>query len=100
MSSHEHTGENGMRHSPLLGAAAAVGLASNDGRSAHALRQVIGRLEVVDVKETQEVRTVLTQASGKASIVGIGEAPRGRDQGIQAIFQILSTLGEEGTGER
>jgi len=64
-----------MSRSPLLGAVAAVGLASNGGRSQHALRQVIGRLEIVDVKETQQVRTVLAQASGKASIVGIGEAP-------------------------
>jgi hypothetical protein len=99
MTGHEHTGKNGMSRSPLLGAVAAVGLASNDGRSQHALRQVIGRLEIVDVEETQEVRTVLAQASGKASIVGIGEALRGSDQGIQAIFQILSTLGEEGGGE-
>ena len=79
-----------MSHSPLLGTVAAVGLASNDSRSQHSLGQVVGRLEVLDVEETQEVRPVLAQASGKAGIVRIGEAPRGCDQGIQAVFEILA----------
>ncbi len=78
---------------------AAIGLASNDRWSEHALSQVVGGFESIDVKETQEVRPVLAQAFGKASIVRIGEAARCSNQAIQSLFEILCPLGEGAGGK-
>ena len=55
-----------MSVSPVSGAVAAVGLAGNDGGSQHALGQIIGSFQVIDIQETQEMRAMFAQAFGKA----------------------------------
>ena len=69
-----------MSRSPIFGTVAAVSFAGDDCRSQHALCQVVGRLQVVDIQEAQEVWPMLTQAFGKAGILRIGEAAGGGDQ--------------------
>ena len=75
MTSHEDTGKNGMSLSAILGPVATVRLTSDHGGSQHAFRQVVGRFEVLDIQEAQEMRSMPTQSFGEAGIVRIGEAP-------------------------
>ncbi len=79
-----------MSRCAVFGRVTAIGLASNECRWEHALCQIICGLEALDKQETQEVRPVLAQAFGKASVIRIGEAPGGGDQAIQALFKILN----------
>ena len=95
----ENTGENGMSSGTALGAVTTIGLASNDRRSKHALGQIVGGIHLIDVEETQEMRSISAQAFCKAGIVRIGEASRGGDQCIQARFEGTSTLREGARGQ-
>src|SRR5690349_20792604 len=99
MTGDQNTGENGMSRCAVLGTVTAVGFASNDRRSEHALSQVVGRLEVIDIQETQEVRPVLAQAFGKAGIIRVGEAAGSGNHKIEALFESASPLGEHARGE-
>ena len=92
MTGNQDTGENGMGSCTTASAVAAVSFAGDDCRSQHTLCQVVGCLQVMDIQEAQEVRTMLAQAFGKASVLGIGEAAGGCDQEIQARLQLRGAL--------
>ncbi len=98
----QNTRQNGMGHRTAAVAITTVGLARDDRRAQHALRQIVGGLQLVDIQEAQQMRTMFTQALGEAGIITIGEgggAARSRDpmrfqflgslmkrEGIQAVF--------------
>ena len=63
-----------MGHCTAAVAVTAVGFTRDDRRAQHALRQIVGGFQLVDMQETQEMRTMFPQAFGKAGILPIGEA--------------------------
>ena len=79
----QDTRQNGMGHCTAAVAITTVGLARDDRRAQHALRQIVGGLQLVDIQEAQQMRTMFTQAFGKAGIITIGEAAVRCDQDIQ-----------------
>jgi hypothetical protein len=94
MTGHQNTRQNGMGRRTASRAVAAIGFAGDDCGSQHALGQIVGCLQVLDIQEAQKMRTVLTQAFGKASVLGIRETAGGCDQSIQASLQLAGLLGE------
>jgi len=93
----QDTRQNGMGRRTAAGAIAAIGFAGDDRWTQHALRQIVGGIQRIDIQEAQQVRTMFAQAFGKAGIVTIREAALGSDQDIQEKLQVLGAL-EEGEG--
>ena len=89
---YQHARQNSMSRCTAAVAVTTIGLTRDDRRAQHALCQIVGGFQLVDVQEAQQMRTMFPQAFGKAGIFPIGEAAVWRDQEIQLRFQFLSSL--------
>ena len=95
--SNQDTRQNGMRLRAWFGAVTTVGLAGDHSRTQPPFGEVIGGVQLLDVKEAQQMRAMFSQTPGEAGIVDILQSALRSDQGIQARLQVLSILEE---GER
>ena len=91
--SNQDTRQNGMSSRTWFGAVTTVGLAGDHRRAQHAFGQVIGGIQLLDVKEAQQMRAMFSQALGEAGIVAIPQPALRSDQGIQACLQVLGDAG-------
>ncbi len=94
MSSPQDARKNRMRLGSRLGLVAAIGFSDDPGRAQgvdggtnHALGLVVRSVQCLDIKKPQEMRLVFAKPFGKASVVGIGEAPLMSNQTLVRSLQ-------------
>jgi len=92
MTRNQDTGQDGMGFCSRLVAIAAIGFPSDHCRSDHPFGLIVGGVQTVHIQETQQMRTVLPQALGKAGIVSVSQPALRRNQLIQSSFQGSSPL--------
>lgn len=89
---HQDTRQDRMSSRTRSGAVATVCLARDDRRTEHALGQIIRGIQFVDIQETQQMRTMLSQALGKAVVIPITQSAFRSDQCVQTCPQSFCTL--------
>ena len=83
--SNQNTRQNSMSSSAWFGTVATVCLARDNRWSKHALRQIIRGIQLVDIQEAQQMRTMLSQALGEASVVAITHPALRSDQASRRV---------------